>query len=136
MFAKAHGNQKYNLPKEYNTPERQAVINGGLETRKKSDEIKAMNFAHNGRTYHIEYDQQNQTIAIDETYQDSSGTWHKKNNGFFAQGEDASEIAKDAGGWHVDTLINYVEGSGALQELNARKGMYQKGYGNNIRGNM
>ena len=119
---------KYHIPKEYITPERQAVIDGGIAIRKASDMIKSNNFPYGGRTYNIDYDQRYQTISIDETYEDSNGTWHKKPNGFFVYGEDASEIARDSGGWHVDTLIAYIESGGALQELNARKGMYQKGY--------
>jgi len=88
---------------------------------KKSD--RGTNFTHGGRTYHVNLDEKNQTISIDERYQDENNIWHTKKGGFFAQGEDAETIAKDSGGWYVNTIVDYVDSSGALQELNKSEKM-------------
>jgi hypothetical protein len=84
-------------------------------------DTQGMNFAHGGRTYYVNINPRNQTISVDEKYQDKDNKWHTKKNGFFAQGEDAETLAKDSGGWYINTIVDYLDGAGALQELNERK---------------
>ena len=91
----------------------------GKKLTKVGDE-KGMIFAHNGRMYDVVLDESMQTISVDERYQDKNNIWHTKKEGFFAQGEDAETIAKDSGGWFVNTIVDYLDGAGALQEINMR----------------
>lgn len=72
-------------------------------------------YFHNGKSYQVDYDQGLGIISVDERYQDKNNVWHTGKNVFFAQGEDGQDIAKQAGGYHVNTIMDYLDSAGVLE---------------------
>jgi hypothetical protein len=99
----SHGKVYNDNKKSHGSKSNSPGSNDGSDSSSRDDDNwNGMNFAHGGRTYHVNFDESRQTISIDERYQDENNKWHTKKKGFFAQGE-------------------YVDSSGALQDMNERK---------------
>jgi len=72
------------------------------------------NYFHGGKAYNVDYDEGLGIISVDERYQDENNVWHTGRNVFFAQGEDGAEIAKQSGGYYINSIMDYLDSAGAL----------------------
>ena len=77
---------------------------------------EGMSWWHNGKLYKVSLDEGLGIIAVDERFQDENNEWHTGKNIFFAQGKDGQTVAKDAGGFYIDKIMEYLDGAGALLE--------------------
>lgn len=72
-------------------------------------------FFQGGKAFKVELNPSLGIIAVDERFQDKDGNWQTGKNIFFAQGEDGQDIADDAGGFFVDTIMEFLDSSGSLE---------------------
>jgi len=74
-----------------------------------------LTFFQGGKAFKVELDESLGIISVENRFQDENDKWHTGDQIVFAQGEDAQELADSAGGFFVNTIMEFLDSSGALE---------------------